>query len=821
MPNAPATAVPMQGDLATHRPTPPSPRGALTRDDVIDLGRAGAPERFLPIAAQALAQIPHDAGIRFLFAANLARLGLRTLAAEQLDSLPPEAGNAPEVGALRSALSGLPADRVDAADLARQCEANLAGLAQRVLPLLPLAGQWRALLDGRECFRRLDGGLVRRPIGEPDARRWTGLSADSTATHAAAAGLVRNEEPFTKPIVLAGLHSAAHLFAAWEVTARGAVGYTPRLSVVEPDPLAALDGLASADLGPLIADERVEWFLGPCAIERFHDAWRSRLGDTLPDSILATPGTTCAAAIGGGLRSLKEAQARSLDDLHAQVEIMYAGRDAAWWGRRFSEAQSAGPPLRVLVLTSRFTTYVRHAAADLAGAFERLGHKAAVSMEPDDHSLSSTVRTLGAVAELEPDLVVLVNYPRSSCGPGVPAAVPFVCWIQDAMPHLFAPLTDSGPLDFVAGHLFPELFERFGYRPENAMPVPVVADSVKFHAGPITASPQPACELALVSHHSEPPMDMHARLVREAAGAPAIQKVFETLLPDIRGAAQSCAEYPPMRALRDASRACVRRVLGREPEERTLALVLRTYAAPLADRFLRHQTLEWVAEMASRRDWRLRLYGHGWESHPAFARFAYGPLTHGEDLRAAFQSATVNLHVSITTLVHQRVLECFLSGGFCASRMQLDAIAGPKTTAQLALLGREPDVTDDAGDRIGYVVADHPEALHLASLRARMGYPLDEPVLWINRVRAESMRQQGHTLATDNDLDALTGDMAAVVFRTPADLESIVEHAIERPAWRAAVSASASRRISRTLTHEALAERLLKFLTRRLNGGAA
>ena len=44
---------------------------------------------------------------------------------------------------------------------------------------------------------------------------------------------------------------------------------------------------------------------------------------------------------------------------------------------------------------------------------------------------------LRAFAEFEPDLVVLINYTREQMKGSIPEGVPFVTWVQDAMPHLF------------------------------------------------------------------------------------------------------------------------------------------------------------------------------------------------------------------------------------------------------------------------------------------------------------------------------------------------------------------------------------------------
>ncbi|MBL8999949.1 MAG: hypothetical protein JNK25_02290 [Phycisphaerae bacterium] len=806
MPNAAPASNPVRGNTLAA-----TPRRSITREHLIEAGRTGLPGVFLPMAASALAQVPGDHLLRVLFAAHLARLGLRTLAEEQLVALSHIAGDDPNVRSLSDAVASLPPDRVALDELGRVLSINAAALEQRGIFI---TAALREAFDAgavREWFRRVDGHLVSRKDPQAPPHTWTGLGIDTASMAASATRLAPDSELFPKPIVLHGLSSIAHLTEAFRVTSRETLGYRPRLSIVESNLTDAVVGLYCADLTRIIEDPRTEWFIGPDAIERFTSAWSARLGCTLPDSILNAAGSACPTALSDALEALHEEQGQELRHLHGKVTALYASRDRAWWGRRYRETDTK--PLRVLVLTSRFSTFVRHSAADVAGALKRCGCEVKVHQEPDTHSRDSTLGTLRTVDGLEPDLVILINFPRSACGAGVPANVPFVTWVQDSMPHLLAPCKDTTPLDFTVGHLLPEFFEAFGYDRSNALPSLIVADAAKFHPSP---HERRSCDIAFVSHHSEPPEAMHTRLVREAAGAPAIQRTFETLLPDVTAAVRASASFPPLRALRDA---CVIRLcetLGREPEARTLALVLRTYAAPLADRLLRHETLHWAADCCRRHGWRMRLYGGGWERAGSLAEYAAGTLTHDHALRDAYQSAALHLHISLSALVHQRLLECFLSGGFCAARHHRDALSAPKTTVQAALLRRPPDVIQT--DRIGYVIADHPEAMRLSTLRARLGYPDDEPVLWISRARADSMRQQGHTLALDHDLDAATGDMSALVFRDATELEALAKRVIEQPPWRSAVSSAASVRIRCSLSYDAFASRLLTFLTRRLNG---
>src|SRR5690606_36425962 len=95
----------------------------------------------------------------------------------------------------------------------------------------------------------------------------------------------------------------------------------------------------------------------------------------------------------------------------------------------------------------------------------------------------------------------------------------------------------QGELDFVVGHLLPELFEQFGYKggPGRAHSAPVVADEAKFHDGSVAPELRErfACEVALVSHHGEPPEALHARLVDPANADPQMARLCEALRPRV------------------------------------------------------------------------------------------------------------------------------------------------------------------------------------------------------------------------------------------------------------------------------------------------
>src|SRR5262249_16387321 len=143
---------------------------------------------------------------------------------------------------------------------------------------------------------------------------------------------------------------------------------------------------------------------------------------------------------------------------------------------------------------------------------------------------------------------------------------------------------------------------------------------------------------------------------------------------------------------------------------RARALVLRTYAFPMADRMLRHQTAAWAASLARERGWRLRLYGRGWDTAAAFEEFARPGIAHGEALRACYRAAAAHLHVSAHTLTHQRVMECALSGGLPLCRLLPDLLQPARVLAQWACVMRGEAVEEDLErGMVGYVWMDQPE----------------------------------------------------------------------------------------------------------------
>lgn len=598
-------------------------------------------------------------------------------------------------------------------------------------------------------------------------------------------------------------------------------GYSPRISVICPDHEQLHLSLAEKDWTHIISDPRVEWHIGESAVESFGAAMRSRLDLALPTQVLSDSPvqSRCHAALQAAIDSQRREAAR----LKARVAAMYPTGDRDGIAQKWSEIRSATRNARILLPATRFSTFTRHACSDLAAAFIRAGHAAQVMLEPDDFSRFSAVAYLRRFAEFRPDLVVMINYPRGSMGGEIPVGIPYACWIQDAMPHLFDAAVGRAQtdLDFLVGNLYAELFEKWNYPKKRLLPISVVADSTKFHPAPIDDSrtgSRVATIVAYVSHHSETPEAMHARLVARTAYAPLIQRVFENLWPRLRQTAADALEVAPISWAGVLAKEELARAIGHEPDDRTLTLVQRTYAMPIVDRLLRHEMLSWAADICRELGCTLAIHGRGWESHPTLSRHAAPPVDHGEPLRRLYASAALHLHCSATAIVHQRVLECFLSGGLCLCRITRDAASGPRTRMLLSLLEREPDIRDDAGGRIGYIASRHAESRRFNSLMQRLGIRERNETVWIGAAKRDSLVSHRDILAPDHDADDALGGLAEIAFSSRETLADLIKKAITDASRRRDVISRARDAILPRLTHDALAHRLLALMSDELSG---
>ncbi len=727
-------------------------------------------------AARALIRpgTPHPDAAR-----TLERLGLFTLAERAGAAHPTDA----------------PGDRIASADWnAHADEVALALIARGLLDRTE-AAQARERMAGIDHFRASDGSRVwQAPDGSIGGLAGNITETDPTDTHPPA-----RQDGFPAPAVLIGIDPPAMLHRLWRESAPRANGYAPRLFACEPDPAAAIAGLTDLAMrlgpdaiAPMLGPGRIEWFLGASCVDRLTARIERGLDEALPQRVHLTPGTPHieqARRIAGALERAHDAQQLALRGV--------ASRPAAWEPKPLTDR-----PGRVQILTSRYTAYVRFSAEDLARQFRSLGIDAQVLQERDASSHANPLYFARHIDDFRPDLIVCINYLRPHTAGAVPPGVPMISWIQDAMPHLMGGDRSwrAGRHDFAAGFIYPSLREDFGFPPEQTLRWTNPVSTGTFHPAPVESDPDNLrCEVAMATRHSEPPRSFFERGVNAfGPGTPvgrAAQRIGTSIGPILESAATPWRYLSA--DLADLTARCLRDETGVEPTKASASVLHESFTLPLADLLFRQQTATWAAAIADRRGWRLRLYGPGWTEHPTLGRFGRPELTHGEQLRAAYQLATVHLHASVRAPVHQRLAEIAFSGGMPLVRRTFENLDRSRRCLLNQLHGVAPrDLSMARGRHPAYWIANHPEAMRIAAEWGRLGYTLTEHGFFGNSpaeiARIEATPPEDLPVVKD-DPNRLLIDLAETTFASEAELETRIEAMMNAPRRARLSSAIAGR----------------------------
>ncbi|MDX9911772.1 MAG: hypothetical protein RBS39_08080 [Phycisphaerales bacterium] len=793
----------------------------VSREQILTLFRDAKLWAFASIAQQYLAKAPEDHAMRFALAAALARLGLPGPARGHLAALPDAVRRDETVAALAQSLRDLQDSEITPAQREAFLAANLTALREhhpRAHAAIEPALAARPDAPADRWLRASDGNIVRvleavpgTPPAGSSAQNDAPPRLDWLADHAGFARevvgvLTKKPEGPTPPLTIIGLRPPLLALEIAERTQPSTTdGYAPAIRIIELDRPRFIDALMVADLAPILSEPRVSLFVGDAAIAELSEHLHARLGTKIAGPVASLPGVD-AQPIAACIQQAEREQNEEAQRRRTIVQTRDAARHPGALADR---------PLRVLIPTHLHSTFVRHASADIAHALRQLGHEPRLLIEPSPHELLSGVAYLRALDEFDPDLIISINYPRSALWGLIPPNIPLVCWVQDAMPHLFQRELGAslGPADFFVGHMHSEFFDSFAYPRERTLRMPVLASTAKFHDGPIdpVLAQDLACDIAHMGNQSDTPEEVARQSRERLASFPPALRAFDDALPHVR----TIAENPLLHhAVRDVTRAAERslraqlRLSDDAPLDAALLTPLVKHALlPFADRVVRHQTLAWAAEIARSQGLRFHIYGRGWDRHATLAPFARGTLDHAEPLRAAYQSARITLHASISTNLHQRVMECALSGGLPLCRLHsgdLQHLLGATTRALLHT--SDPDRHGNLWS--GWSTAAHEPARAACATFARLGLG-ESDVAALSRHSIEKVRSSPEPTAL-TALDLL-GDLADTCFASMAQLTARLEASADHD-WRSHTSHAIADRVRARCTYESQIDAVLSLV---------
>ncbi|MGN6370809.1 MAG: hypothetical protein ACTHN5_21350 [Phycisphaerae bacterium] len=544
---------------------------------------------------------------------------------------------------------------------ARRFAANLAALGVRDPAGAALVELAARELERFELHSAADGNFQVLDTTKEMPGAWLG----GLAMHRAAEGLWRYDrarQPVLGPVAFESLGFGWLFLKVLGTTERTYLNYSCAVYVLEGDPLGLAMLFHMHDLQESIRQERVRWFIGetPAAAgAAFRREVEAQPSWSLPEQFIrcALRGQESTGAE-GMIKELIAARNQRREALAAAAKGYYADKGAAYWRKRYEDAaRGRGERLRVLGITSRYTTVLRYSMAELCEAAEAAGQEMRVAMEPDDQSVENPY--LEMIAEFKPDLIVQISRMRYE-NPNLPANVPFLCWDQDNLPCMRTEQATASldGMTFVAGHGALHGYIYLGWPLRNGFPCHLASAMRRYRGVTLTAEEKERyrCDFSYISNASgtaEALRDEHVGRFGEYAAA------FREITDGILAARNDSWHEDAVRAR------VMRELLQRFPLAPDAVMSEMTISALLvADRAFRHQTLQWVSDYCQETNRTLRLYGAGWEKHPSLGKHAAGPAQQGREVEAISAASLINLQIIGTGILHSRLLDGIAAGGF-------------------------------------------------------------------------------------------------------------------------------------------------------------
>ncbi len=443
------------------------------------------------------------------------------------------------------------------------------------------------------------------------------------------------------------------------------------LYILEPDLLRFAAWMHVADHTALLDEERVCVFAGEQTAEELERRLTGAPYLLVPEiCVNQSTRRDATALVTQAVQRVMSSRAAELSELERALERRYRDRDATYWARRFKKP---GP---ILGLTSRFTTMLQYSMRDTLEALRRSGWQTDMLIESKDHHQLSSIEVCRRILDVDPVLIILIDHLRYE-NTGFPRNLPLLGWIQDPLPNLLCPQAGAsvGAYDFVCGHFKGRCTDEFGYPAERFISTGVPVSEALFDADPLddeTLS-RYACDVSFVSNASEP-IDRYYRS-QISKYRPKYRPMLDELYERVRGILQRNEDL----SFWEGAPRLVRSVaeqMGVVLDVGQVDSLVNHFAYRLYDWGRRQQTLEWVAAWGRRTGRVFKIYGRGWENHPTLAPFAAGVIEHGEPLRRAIRASRLALQLIPSGFCHQRSYEVLAAGTLPLTRYCGDDFAG-------------------------------------------------------------------------------------------------------------------------------------------------
>ena len=471
---------------------------------------------------------------------------------------------------------------------------------------------------------------------------------------------VINHRKSRKPIALGGILSGQEAGFCLDHQYHGQLGTKRAHYLFEPDLSKLRAQLHLRDFSSFLPSCELMIFAGD-SIEQQIDEVFGTLLYVLPDMVIDAQG-------------MMEEYCKRIKaifhnpDSKAQMADYFASE--VFKGRQKAIARGEIQP-RIFIITSRWTTFLKHCAADFYNAFERLGCECNLFIEENDVQVTLYVAYLKILMEFKPDAVMLFSHSRPSAK-YFPRELPIIGYMQDKCCDIW-----DLPDEDLRGHVseqdllvclqtdFEEYFRQRRIPAGQTFVMPIPADEKMFYPLEVDDGllEKYGCDISYVKHgHADTDKLLEQWLQRSGVTnkSDQLQILFMNFLLDI---------YEEI--ISDLSRPWDEREMHHRADEQFAKLVnpgsyhnMHRNVTKFAEMALPACHRRYYVEGLSESKMSFRLYGGQWSEDRFFGKYAAGPVERGAELNAVYNFSKINLHLQPYITMHQRLAECGLAGGF-------------------------------------------------------------------------------------------------------------------------------------------------------------
>ena len=419
--------------------------------------------------------------------------------------------------------------------------------------------------------------------------------------------------------------------------------------------------LAINDFSALIRSERVFWYIGVEGLQNFFNYFRSQ-DQFLPSYQLIVDNKLSENFIPEISRMVKEKE-NELLKLQKEAADLYKNK-----GQISIPTLLQAKKLKVLGITSIFTSYVQFCMRDLIEGFKEIGCEIVIAKEEALHLRMTFTYMLKLLNSFQPDIILTINYNRLDLKCAIPETIPFVNYQQDKMAHNTLPDASAKIKQFdfiITERMNLDWLKQAGYSMNHITPIEYYpTNHTLYHPIKIDKMIENkyGCDVSFFSNGGFSPESGFEKIRYLLAGNDSkLSKLIMDYYDLIRERFFQWNAYPASinqhRALLDI----VCRSMSLEIEKKKYEEIITQFWRNVSEKYLRQLPLERLSSCG----FNIALYGIGWDTHPRLKKHARGVAANGVEMNIALNASKITYHALMHQTSHPRVVDAAAARTFC------------------------------------------------------------------------------------------------------------------------------------------------------------